>query len=72
MADGSDDHGTSDDDDGASQEKTPFEEVLPEMLGIMADHEKKMRGCSEIRRIVILGFLIPRHSSRTGGPDYCH
>jgi hypothetical protein len=49
MADGSDDHGASDDDDGASQEEMPFEEVLHEMLGIIASHEKKMRRCSEIR-----------------------
>jgi hypothetical protein len=34
MADDSDDRGTSDDDD-ASQEETPFEEVLHEMLEIM-------------------------------------
>jgi hypothetical protein len=36
MADRSDDHGASDDDDGASQEM-PFQEVLHEMLGIIAD-----------------------------------
>jgi hypothetical protein len=72
MADGSDDHATSDEDDGVSQEETPFEGVLPEMLGIMADHEKKMRGCSEIREVVILGLLIPRGSSKSGGPGYCH
>jgi hypothetical protein len=37
MADGSHDYGTSDDDDGASQEETPFKEALQEILGRIAD-----------------------------------
>jgi hypothetical protein len=51
MADRSHDYGASDDDDddGVSQEEMPFEEVLHEMLGKIADHEKKMRRSSEIR-----------------------
>jgi hypothetical protein len=47
MAEVSDDYGTSDDDDGASQEDVPFEEVLHEILGIIANHEKTMRKCSD-------------------------
>jgi hypothetical protein len=54
MADRSDDYGASDDDDGASQEEMPFEEVFSQMLGIIANHEKEMRRSSEIREIVIL------------------
>jgi hypothetical protein len=37
MAEGSDDYGASDDDDRASQQEMPFQEVLHEMLGIIAD-----------------------------------
>jgi hypothetical protein len=33
MADHSNDYDASDDDDGASQDQMPFEEVLHEMLG---------------------------------------
>jgi hypothetical protein len=37
MANHSDDYGASDDDDGASRQEMPFEEVFREMLGRIAD-----------------------------------
>jgi hypothetical protein len=45
MADGSDDYDASDDDDRASQEETPFEEIFHAMLAITANHDNKTRGC---------------------------
>jgi hypothetical protein len=49
MAGLSGDCGASDDDDGASQEEMPFEGVLREMMGIIANHEKAMPRSSETR-----------------------
>jgi hypothetical protein len=49
MTDGSDDYRASDDDVGASQEGKHFEEVLHEMLAIIANHDDKIRGSQEMR-----------------------